>query len=73
MSDLVSQFVGPLIGAGIGTCLGGVGAYIAIRVDLASLIATVESMKSNTHERLALIEQSLARAHARIDGMKDRI
>lgn len=72
MNDIVSQFVGPLIGAGIGTALGGVGAYIAIRVDLASLIATVEGMRSHTNERLALLEQSVARAHQRIDQMKDR-
>lgn len=57
MTDMVAQFVLPLLGA----AGGGITAYAAIRSDLAALRATVE-----------ILAKSLERAHERIDDMKDR-
>jgi len=55
--DILDKIIIPLLGA-VG---GGVGAYAAIRSDLASLKA-----------QMAIYAQSLSRAHERIDAMMGR-
>lgn len=61
-----------VVGAAIGTGIGGVGAYIAVRVDIASLIAQVAALEKRLVERLALVEKAVDKAHERIDSVVDR-
>lgn len=65
-----NTIVAQLIGAGIGTLLGGYGAYIAIRVDLARLLQRQDSFEKHTVEQLGILRQAVDRAHQRIDNLK---
>lgn len=56
--DVVMQFMGVFITAAIGACGGALGAYIAIKSDLAAVKA-----------RLDNLEKAADKAHDRIDGL----
>lgn len=58
-------------GAAIGTMIGGVGAYIAVRIDIATLIAQVKALETRMIERIAIVENSVHRAHERIDRIRE--
>lgn len=56
--DFVMQFLGVLVTAAIGACGGALGAYVAIKSDLAAVKA-----------RLDNLEKAADKAHDRIDGL----
>lgn len=70
--------------AGLGTCLGGIAAYLAIRIDLLGMVRRFEDHRANVEQkfrdldhwivgRFAVSEQSVHRAHERIDELHDRL
>jgi len=56
--EFVMQFLGVLVTAAIGACGGALGAYVAIKSDLAAVKA-----------RLDNLEKAADKAHDRIDGL----
>jgi len=56
--DFVMQILGVLITAAIGACGGALGAYVAIKSDLAAVKARLDSL-----------EKAADKAHDRIDGL----
>ncbi|NBR71769.1 MAG: hypothetical protein EBT75_06725 [Proteobacteria bacterium] len=56
--EFVMQILGVLITAAVGACGGALGAYVAIKSDLAAVKA-----------RLDNLEKAADKAHDRIDGL----
>ncbi len=62
-------FVGAVWPQVVGGAIAAFGAWAAIRIDIAVIMARQSAFEEATKQRFALLERDIARAHERIDGM----
>jgi hypothetical protein len=54
----------------VGSLIAAAGAWAAIRIDIAVIMARHSAFEEATKQRFALLERDIARAHERIDSIK---